>query len=75
MNCCGETMKMGVSARHLARRASKARRAGHLATAYLNDLVEELTESVVKAPLNSYYNAPIGGLEHSRERLDSPSCL
>jgi len=29
MNCCGETAKMGVPARH----ASKARRAGHLATA------------------------------------------
>jgi len=28
MNCCSETAKMGVPARH----ASKARRAGHLAT-------------------------------------------
>ena len=29
MNCCRETVEMGVPARH----ASKARRAGHLATA------------------------------------------
>jgi hypothetical protein len=28
MDCCGETAKMGVPARH----ASEARRAGHLAT-------------------------------------------
>ena len=28
MHCCGETARMGVPARHLARHASKARRAG-----------------------------------------------
>jgi hypothetical protein len=32
MNCRRETAKTGVPARHLARHASKARRAGHRAT-------------------------------------------
>ena len=60
MNCCRETTKMGVPARHHARHASKARRAGHLATvpryrgigseAYLNGTSQGSTPEDARLP-------------------------